>query len=118
VFQPRVFCLPHLHKVPPRPLSLFYLFFYEQRKTITAYGRALDRRSSYYLTGFFYLKYSGALRGDVDGSGIVDTTDAQLVLQYATGTSVDINTAVADFNSDGCVNTTDANLIMKNATLQ
>ena len=112
-----VVCFGGQHYVIADYVSGGTLYVYDPAPgAVTTLQTALNRSSSYYLTGFFYLKYSGTLRGDVNGNGIVDTTDARLVLQYATGASVSINTSVADFNADGCVNSTDANLIMQNAT--
>ena len=56
-----------------------------------------------------------ALLGDVNGDGMVDTTDAKLVMQYDLGL-VDasaLDLSVADVNGDGLVDTTDAKLIMQ-----
>ncbi|MBQ8894837.1 MAG: hypothetical protein IJ043_10585 [Clostridia bacterium] len=50
----------------------------------------------------------GLLRGDVNGSGAVETADAILVLQYLVGNSMDLNQAVADCNQDGRVSIFDA----------
>ncbi len=55
------------------------------------------------------------LWGDADGNGIVNTADANLVLQYYTE-SIDetaLNLEVCDVNGDGVVNTADANLILQ-----
>ena len=53
--------------------------------------------------------------GDVNGDGLVDTTDAKLVMQLDLGlvSPADLNVEVADVNGDGLVDTTDAKLIMQ-----
>lgn len=57
------------------------------------------------------------LRGDVDGNGAVNTTDARLVLQAAVGKGelTDRAAEAADVDGDGAVNTTDARLILQYA---
>ena len=54
------------------------------------------------------------LLGDADSNGVVNTTDAQLVLYYYTGkqTNVAINASVCDVDGNGAVNTSDAQLIL------
>ena len=53
--------------------------------------------------------------GDVNGDGIVDTTDAKLIMQYDLGlvSEDELVMEAADVNRDGMVNTTDAKLIMQ-----
>ena len=53
--------------------------------------------------------------GDVNGDGLVDTTDAKLIMQLDLGviTEADLDIAVADVNGDGLIDTTDAKLIMQ-----
>ena len=61
--------------------------------------------------------YAAAVRGDVDGNGVVDSSDARLVLQYAVG-KVDaaaVNLAVADVDGSGTVDSTDARWILQRA---
>jgi hypothetical protein len=54
--------------------------------------------------------------GDVNGDGVVDSTDARLVLQYALKKIDKLGVFnVADVNGDGRVDTTDADLILKYA---
>ena len=57
------------------------------------------------------------LWGDANGDGLVNTTDARLVLQYYTSAgSVAINTAVCDVDGKNGINTTDARLILQHYT--
>lgn len=51
-------------------------------------------------------------RGDVNGDGVVNTTDAVLVINYYLGKSHTIDFNAADMNNDGSINTTDAVLII------
>ncbi len=56
------------------------------------------------------------LRGDVDGNGKVDSTDARLVLQYAVKKIATLpNANVADVDGNGNVDSTDARLILQYA---
>lgn len=55
------------------------------------------------------------LLGDVNGDGTVNSIDAALVLKYASGLDVSLNTAAADVTGDGLVNSIDAALILKYA---
>ena len=65
--------------------------------------------------GGLVLNVPDGLLGDVNGDGLVDTTDAKLIMQYdlslidASG----LDLSVADVNGDGLVDTTDAKLIMQ-----
>lgn len=57
------------------------------------------------------------IRGDVDGNGTVDSTDARLLLQYAVG-KVDasaIDLAAADVDGSGTADSTDARWILQYA---
>lgn len=54
-----------------------------------------------------------AKRGDVNGDGKVNSTDALVVLQYAVGTTNTINKDTADLNGDKKVNSTDALTILQ-----
>ena len=59
--------------------------------------------------------YIDYLMGDVNGDGLVDTTDAKLIMQLDLGL-VDgsaLNLDAADVNGDGLVDTTDAKLVMQ-----
>lgn len=84
-------------------------------KTLQA---ALNRNSSYVLTGIRIFRFNGIIRGDVDGSGIVDSTDARMVAQYV-NPNVNVHTLpyldVADFNADGYINETDSTLLLQHA---
>lgn len=55
--------------------------------------------------------------GDVNGDGVVNTTDARLTLQYAVGKigEGDLDLSVADVNRSEAVDTTDARLILQKA---
>ncbi|MBQ5782968.1 MAG: hypothetical protein IIV99_06255 [Oscillospiraceae bacterium] len=50
--------------------------------------------------------------GDVNADGKINSTDASLVLRYATS-GVSITTDAADVNGDGKINSTDASLILR-----
>ncbi len=83
---------------------------------VTTLQTALNRKSSYSLSGFFYLKYTDIIRGDVDGSGIIDSTDARLVLQYVEGRIATLPyLSVADFNANGSVDAADVTLLLSHA---
>ena len=60
---------------------------------------------------------SKALLGDVNGDGVVNTTDARLALQHAVEkiSLSEAQLAVGDVDGDGIVNTTDARLILQYA---
>ena len=60
---------------------------------------------------------SSAVLGDIDGNGVVNTTDARLALQYAVEkiTLTEAQLAAGDVDGDGVVNTTDARLILQYA---
>ena len=53
--------------------------------------------------------------GDVNGDGVVDTTDAKLIMQYDLGLidETALTLEAADVNGDGAVDTTDAKLVMQ-----
>ena len=56
------------------------------------------------------------LAGDVNGDGLLDTTDALLVLRYSMSMLTDLpEMGAADVNGDGTVNMTDALLILRAA---
>ena len=57
------------------------------------------------------------IRGDVDGDGWINTTDARLTLQFAVDklSLSEKEQAFADVNGDGNVDTTDARLILQYA---
>jgi hypothetical protein len=59
--------------------------------------------------------YIDYLMGDVNGDGLVDTTDAKLIMQLDLGLVDDsaLNLDAADVNGDGLVDTTDAKLVMQ-----
>jgi hypothetical protein len=58
---------------------------------------------------------AAALLGDVNNDGLVDTTDAKLIMQLDLGMigEDDLLVDVADVNGDGLIDTTDAKLIMQ-----
>ena len=66
------------------------------------------------VTQLFLLSAS-ALVGDVNDSGRAQTSDARLVLRYATGleTMTDEQITRSDFNADGRVTTADARLLLR-----
>lgn len=49
-----------------------------------------------------------AYKGDVNNDGVVNSSDALIILQYSTGLIEDININRADINGDGKVNSVDA----------
>lgn len=49
-----------------------------------------------------------AYKGDVNNDGVVNSTDALIILQYSAGIVGDININRADINGDGEVNSADA----------
>ncbi len=55
------------------------------------------------------------LLGDVNGDGLINSTDARLVLQYTVKkiSAAALDLAVADVNGDSLVNSTDARLILQ-----
>lgn len=57
------------------------------------------------------------LKGDVNGDGVVDSTDARIALQAAVGkvTLTEKQAAAADMNGDGVVDSTDAREILQKA---
>lgn len=58
---------------------------------------------------------STAILGDVNGDGVVNTTDARLILQHAVGklTLGEASQKPADVNGDGRIDTTDARLVLQ-----
>ena len=54
-----------------------------------------------------------AQRGDVNGDGKVNSSDALLVLQYSVGATKKIDKTAADLNSDGNINSSDALTILQ-----
>lgn len=63
---------------------------------------------------------SSTLRGDVDQNGLMNTTDAQLVLRKSLGLDMSQtnwydSVETGDANCDGMINTTDAMLILRNS---
>ena len=59
--------------------------------------------------------YCEYILGDVNFDGLIDTTDAKLIMQLDLGliTEADLMVEAADVNGDGLVDTTDAKLIMQ-----
>lgn len=51
--------------------------------------------------------------GDANGDGVINSTDASLILMYVSGDLTDVDASVMDFNNDGKVNSTDASLILR-----
>ena len=60
-------------------------------------------------------EHPSVLPGDANGDGAVDGKDATLLLQYAAGWDVEINTAAADVNADTYVDGKDATLLLQYA---
>lgn len=56
---------------------------------------------------------SAAVRGDVDGNGKVNSSDALTVLQYSVGQIKTISKTKADINGDGKINSSDALMILQ-----
>ncbi len=91
-----------------------------KNQTISFIGFVGDVTLSYgYAYGDYFgglaLNIPAAMLGDVNGDGLVDTTDAKLIMQYDLGLidASALNLSVADVNGDGLVDTTDAKLIMQ-----
>ena len=59
--------------------------------------------------------YADGILGDVSGDGVVDNTDAMLVMQYVVGSigEEELNLDLCDVSGDGVVDNTDAMLIMQ-----
>ena len=55
------------------------------------------------------------LWGDADGDGVVNLRDAILILQFANGKDVEIDTIASDVTGDGAVNVADAIRVLKRA---
>lgn len=53
--------------------------------------------------------------GDADGNGIIDTTDALLLLRSSLGVTEELDADIADVNNDGAVDTADALEILRYA---
>ena len=64
-----------------------------------------------YTVGNEELTVSSALECDLNGDGITDAADAQLILEHAAGNIASID-ARADLNGDGTVNSFDAHVIL------
>ena len=65
------------------------------------------------LTGITVLSHAEKLMGDVNEDGVVNSTDALLVLQYSFYPARNLDKNIADLNGDGKINSTDALLILK-----
>ena len=57
--------------------------------------------------------FAASVKGDVDGDGKVNSSDALAVLQYAVGQKKTIDKAKADLNGDGLINSSDALIILQ-----
>ena len=57
--------------------------------------------------------FAASVRGDVNGDGKTDSSDALLVLQYAVGQKKTIDKTKADLNGDGLINSGDALIILQ-----
>lgn len=64
-------------------------------------------------TSFTITVIDSRLPGDTDVDGTVNITDALLLLQYAAGENISINTSNADVNTDGMADIYDALLILQ-----
>ena len=51
--------------------------------------------------------------GDVNGDGIVNSSDAVAILRYLAGYEVDGNIGLGDYNCDGITNSSDAVAILR-----
>lgn len=54
-----------------------------------------------------------AFKGDLNGNGDVNSTDALIVLKYSVGIEKEINKEIADMNADEKINSTDALAILR-----
>lgn len=57
--------------------------------------------------------FAASAKGDVDGDGKVNSSDALTVLQYAVGQKKTIDKTKADLNGDGLINSGDALIILQ-----
>ena len=67
--------------------------------------------SATYTVGTEQLVVSSALDCDLNGDGLTDAADAQVILEYAAGNATTVP-AEADLSGDGLVNSYDAHLIL------
>ena len=69
----------------------------------------------HYIEGTFYCEGVDVTKGDVNGDGDVDNTDALMALKYDAGIIDldDIALVAGDVDEDGCVDNTDALKILK-----
>jgi len=66
------------------------------------------------LEGIFVPEEPEYEPGDADGSGVADSSDVVLILQFLAGHTLDnFNELAADFNGDGSADTTDAVIILR-----
>ena len=65
------------------------------------------------LTGITVLSHAEKLKGDVNEDGVVNSTDALMILQYTFYPARNLDKAVADLNGDGKINSADALLVLK-----
>ena len=64
-----------------------------------------------YTVGSENLAVSSALECDLNGDGLTDAADAQVILEYAAGAAASVD-GKADLNADGRINSYDAHLIL------
>ncbi len=83
--------------------------------TLSVYGVGGDAVTWYTLSLAKEKEDEPALKGDVNGSGTVDTSDATAILRHFNGTKLldDAAVAIADCNGDGKLNTSDVRYILK-----
>ena len=83
--------------------------------TLSVYGVGGDAVTWYTLSLAKEKGDEPALKGDVNGSGTVDTSDATAILRHFNGTKLldDAAVAIADCNGDGKLNTSDVRYILK-----
>lgn len=55
----------------------------------------------------------GSVKGDVDGNGLVNLSDAVMLMKYIANWDIDCSDEVCDVNCDGSVNLTDVVLLLK-----
>ena len=65
-----------------------------------------------HLTVWRLTRQGGALRGDVDGNGVVNVTDVTLLIGYALSNVGEINVTNADCDGNGEINITDVTMLI------
>ena len=65
------------------------------------------------LLSFSPAVFAASVKGDIDGDGKVNSSDALIVLQYSIGQKKTIDKTKADLNGDGLINSGDALIILQ-----